>query len=219
MITVILSGSAMDLRYADANTNAVLQAWYPGAEGGTAVADILFGKVSPSGKLPVTFYKDTADLPEFTDYSMKNRTYRYMEMEALYPFGYGLTYGDVKVTAVAWTEKPEKDRPLKLRCTVNNTGVRDTDDVVQVYIKDWKSRYAVRNYSLCGFRRVKVKAGETIEADLTIDPRALTIVDEEGKRYVDSDEFSLYVGCTQPDERSVALTGCRPVEVRFTLGK
>ena len=109
MITVILSGSAMDLRYADANTNAVLQAWYPGAEGGTAVADILFGKVSPSGKLPVTFYKDTADLPEFTDYSMKNRTYRYMEMEALYPFGYGLTYGDVKVTAVAWTEKPEKD--------------------------------------------------------------------------------------------------------------
>ena len=219
VITVILSGSAMDLRYADANTNAVLQAWYPGAEGGTAVADILFGKVSPSGKLPVTFYKDTAELPEFTDYSMKNRTYRYMEMEALYPFGYGLTYGDVKVTASCMDRETKKDRPLKLRCTVNNTGVRDTDDVVQVYIKDWKSRYAVRNYSLCGFRRVKVKAGETIEADLTIDPRALTIVDEEGKRYVDSDEFSLYVGCTQPDERSVALTGCRPVEVRFTLGK
>ena len=99
VITVVLSGSAMDLRYADAHTNAILQAWYPGAEGGTAVADVLFGRVSPSGILPVTFYKDTSDLPEFTDYSMKNRTYRYMEQEALYPFGFGLTYGNVKVSA------------------------------------------------------------------------------------------------------------------------
>lgn len=78
----------MDLRYADQHTNAVLEAWYPGAEGGTALADILFGKVSPSGKLPVTFYYDTDDLPEFTDYSMENRTYRYMKKEALYPFGF-----------------------------------------------------------------------------------------------------------------------------------
>lgn len=108
VITVVLSGSAMDLRYADAHTNAILQAWYPGAEGGTAVADVLFGRVSPSGKLPVTFYKDTSDLPEFTDYSMKNRTYRYMEQEALYPFGFGLTYGNVKVSAAEFAEQPGK---------------------------------------------------------------------------------------------------------------
>ena len=149
VITVVLSGSAMDLRYADAHTNAILQAWYPGAEGGTAVADVLFGRVSPSGKLPVTFYKHTSDLPEFTDYSMKNRTYRYMEQEALYPFGFGLTYGNVKVSAAEFAEQPEKEKPVKIRCTVTNTGKWDTEEVVQVYIKDWKSKYAVRNHSLC----------------------------------------------------------------------
>lgn len=217
VITVVLSGSAMDLRYADAHTNAILQAWYPGAEGGTAVADVLFGRVSPSGKLPVTFYKDTSDLPEFTDYSMKNRTYRYMEQEALYPFGFGLTYGNVKVSAAEFAEQPEKEKPVKIRCTVTNTGKWDTEEVVQVYIKDWKSKYAVRNHSLCGFRRVMVKAGESIETELTIDPRAFTIVDEEGKRYVDSNKFSLYVATTQPDARSTALTGHEAVELRVVF--
>ena len=217
VITVVLSGSAMDLRYADAHTNAILQAWYPGAEGGTAVADVLFGRVSPSGKLPVTFYKDTSDLPEFTDYSMKNRTYRYMEQEALYPFGFGLTYGNVKVSAAEFAEQPEKEKSVKIRCTVTNTGKWDTEEVVQVYIKDWKSKYAVRNHSLCGFRRVRVKAGESIETELTIDPRAFTIVDEEGKRYVDSNKFSLYVATTQPDARSTALTGHEAVELRVVF--
>lgn len=217
VITVVLSGSAMDLRYADAHTNAILQAWYPGAEGGTAVADVLFGRVSPSGKLPVTFYKDTSDLPEFTDYSMKNRTYRYMEQEALYPFGFGLTYGNVKVSAAEFVEQPEKEKPVKIRCTVTNTGKWDTEEVVQVYIKDWKSKYAVRNHSLCGFRRVRVKVGESIETELTIDPRAFTIVDEEGKRYVDSNKFSLYVATTQPDARSTALTGHEAVELRVVF--
>ena len=207
----------MDLRYADAHTNAILQAWYPGAEGGTAVADVLFGRVSPSGKLPVTFYKDTSDLPEFTDYSMKNRTYRYMEQEALYPFGFGLTYGNVKVSAAEFAEKPEKEKPVKIRCTVTNTGKRDTEEVVQVYIKDRESKYAVRNHSLCGFRRVEVKAGESIETELTIDLRAFTIVDEEGKRYVDSNKFSLYVATTQPDARSTALTGHEAVELRVVF--
>lgn len=217
VITVVLAGSAMDLRYADAHTNAILQAWYPGAEGGTAVADVLFGRVSPSGKLPVTFYKDTSDLPEFTDYSMKNRTYRYMEQEALYPFGFGLTYGNVKVSAAEFAEQPEKEKPVKIRCTVTNTGKWDTEEVVQIYIKDWKSKYAVRNHSLCGFRRVMVKAGESIETELTIDPRAFTIVDEEGKRYVDSNKFSLYVATTQPDARSTALTGHEAVELRVVF--
>ena len=134
VVTVLMSGSAMDLRYADQHTNAVLEAWYPGAEGGTALADILFGKVSPCGKLPVTFYYDTDDLPEFTDYSMENRTYRYMKKEALYPFGFGLTYGDVFAEAAEFTEKPQKHKNLKLKCTVKNEGLADTDDVVQVYI-------------------------------------------------------------------------------------
>ena len=93
-----MAGSAIDLNYAQDNCNGILLAWYPGARGGRAIADLLFGKESPSGKLPITFYKDLEGMPEFTDYSMKNRTYRYMEKEALYPFGYGLTYSDVCVT-------------------------------------------------------------------------------------------------------------------------
>ena len=96
-------------------------------------------------------------------------------------------------------------------------GKWDTEEVVQVYIKDWKSKYAVRNHSLCGFRRVRVKAGESIETELTIDPRAFTIVDEEGKRYVDSNKFSLYVATTQPDARSTALTGHEAVELRVVF--
>ena len=100
---------------------------------------------------------------------------------------------------------------------MTNTGKWDTEEVVQVYIKDWKSKYAVRNHSLCGFRRVMVKAGESIETELTIDPRAFTIVDEEGKRYVDSNKFSLYVATTQPDARSTALTGHEAVELRIVF--
>ena len=181
VITVVLSGSAMDLRYADAHTNAILQAWYPGAEGGTAVADVLFGRVSPSGKLPVTFYKDTSDLPEFTDYSMKNRTYRYMEQEALYPFGFGLTYGNVKVSAAEFAEQPEKGKTGKDSLYGDKYGKMGYRRGCSGLHQRLESKYAVRNHSLCGFRRVRVKAGESIETELTIDPRAFTIVDEEGK--------------------------------------
>ena len=217
VVTVLMSGSAMDLRYADQHTNAVLEAWYPGAEGGTALADILFGKVSPSGKLPVTFYYDTDDLPEFIDYSMENRTYRYMKKEALYPFGFGLTYGDVFAEAAEFTEKPQKHKNLKLKCTVKNEGLADTDDVVQVYIKDWKSKYAVRNYHLCAFKRVHLNAGEKETFEIEIDKDALQIVDEEGKRYIDSDEFSVYIGTSQPDRRSERLLKRKPLELRFNI--
>lgn len=217
VITVILAGSAVDLKCADSHTNAVLQAWYPGAEGGIAAADILFGKCSPSGKLPVTFYYDTEELPDFTDYSMRNRTYRYMEGEALYPFGYGLTYGEVSVIEASLTERPEKDKNLQIQCTVENTGRTDVEEVIQVYIKDRGSKYAVRNHSLCTFKRIEIKAGEKKTLNLEVDKRAMTAVDEEGERYVDSKTFSLYVGTSQPDSRSVALTGRVPVEIDVNL--
>ena len=153
-ILVLMAGSAIDLNYPDANCNGILQAWYPGARGGKAVADLLFGKTSPSGKLPVTFYKDLEGMPEFTDYSMKNRTYRFMEKEALYPFGYGLTYGDVQVTQARITNQVTVDSDIEVEVTLENKGAVDTEDVVQLYIKDLESPLAVRNYSLCAFQRV-----------------------------------------------------------------
>ena len=148
---------------------------------------------------------------------MENRTYRYMKKEALYPFGFGLTYGDVFAEAAEFTEKPQKHKNLKLKCTVKNEGLADTDDVVQVYIKDWKSKYAVRNYHLCAFKRVHLNAGEKETFEIEIDKDALQIVDEEGKRYIDSDEFSVYIGTSQPDHRSERLLKRKPLELRFNI--
>lgn len=217
VITILMSGSAIDLRYADEHTNAVLQAWYPGAEGGTAVSDILFGRCSPGGKLPVTFYHDTEGLPEFTDYSMKNRTYRYIENEPLYPFGFGLTYGNAAVTEAHLTGAFGQQKNLSVSYTIENTGTTDVEEVVQVYIKDRGSRYAVKNHSLCAFQRIMVRAGEKRVMNLEIDKKAMTIVDDEGRRYVDSNEFSLYVGTSQPDRRSIELMKKSPIEIPIHL--
>lgn len=217
VIVVLMAGSAIDLNYAQENCSGILLAWYPGARGGKAVADLLFGKVSPSGKLPVTFYKDLEDLPEFTDYSMKNRTYRYMEKEALYPFGYGLTYGDARVAAAEIQNHVTKDSGIELKAEVENLGDRDIEEVVQVYIKDMDSRWAVRNYSLCGFQRVSLRAKEKKILNIKISSRAMTAVDDRGERYIDSRHFKLLAGVSQPDERSRALTGHSAVELAFSI--
>ncbi len=204
-IVINMSGSAIDLSVAEKKAAAVIQAWYPGARGGNDVASILFGDVSPSGKLPVTFYGDGKDLPEFTDYSMKNRTYRYYEGVAEYPFGYGLTYGDCVASnmEVALTE----DGGADLKVTVSNKGKVSTDDVLQVYIKDVDFAQAVRNHSLCGFKRVHLESGEEKVVELHIDRRAFTSVDEDGTRDIFSKNFKLFAGFSQPDKRSAELTG------------
>lgn len=217
-ILVLMAGSAIDLNYPDANCNGILQAWYPGARGGKAVADLLFGKTSPSGKLPVTFYKDLEGMPEFTDYSMKNRTYRFMEKEALYPFGYGLTYGDVQVTQARIANQVTADSDIEVEVTLENKGAVDTEDVVQLYIKDLESPLAVRNYSLCAFQRVALKAGEKKQISLVVKNRAMEVVDEQGQRHIDSKSFRIYAGTSQPDSRSQALTGQKPLELNVTLG-
>ncbi len=216
-IVVLMAGSAIDLNYAEEHCNAVLMAWYPGARGGRAVADILFGNVSPSGKLPITFYKDLEDLPEFTDYSMKNRTYRYMEQEALYPFGYGLTYGDTEVKEAKVLGEVTKESDIRVEVFLKNEGDTDTDEVVQIYIKDLDSKLAVPNYNLCAFKRISLKAGEEKKVEMTVPNRAMSVVDEEGERHIDSKNFKLFAGFSQPDERSRRLTGKETVEIPVTL--
>ena len=216
-IVVLMAGSAIDLNYAQDNCNGILLAWYPGARGGRAIADLLFGKESPSGKLPITFYKDLEGMPEFTDYSMKNRTYRYMEKEALYPFGYGLTYSDTCVTEAEVVGEVSAESDIVLKATVKNNGTVDTDEVVQVYIKDLDSPLAVRNYSLCGFKRVSLKAGEEKSVEFTISNKAMNIVDEDGNRYIAGKHFRLFAGVSQPDTRSAELTGHKPAEVEIAL--
>ena len=200
-IVLLMAGSAMDLSEAQEKADAILLTWYPGARGGTAVADLLFGKASPSGKLPLTFYRNEAlaEMPDFTDYSMSNRTYRYYTGTPLYPFGYGLTYGDTAVTGLTAT----KDTAM---VTVDNRGAA-TEDVVQLYLKDNGSEFAPTNPILCGFLRVSLAQGETKTVEIPIDPKAFTVVNNEGQRIGGSGSWTLYAGFGQPDSRTESLTG------------
>ena len=229
IVLAVMTGSAMDLSFAtDAeNVKAIMQVWYPGALGGKAFADLIFGKASPSGKLPITLYNSIDELPDFTDYSMKGRTYRYMEHEAMYPFGFGLTYGkvtvksaDIDVSAVkaagndnALLEKAE----AKVTVCLKNEGAIDIEEVVQIYIKDSDSSLAVRNHSLCAFKRAALKAGEEVKLILPVSGKAFMEYNEEGKRILDSKNFTLYAGVSQPDERSVKLCGVTPVKIEVKL--
>ncbi|MCM1121109.1 MAG: glycoside hydrolase family 3 C-terminal domain-containing protein [Eubacterium sp.] len=222
VVLCLMAGSAIDLSYAAKHFNAVLQLWYPGARGGSSVADILFGDVSPSGKLPVTFYHNLENLPDFTDYSMKGRTYRYMEYAAQYPFGFGLTYGKTAVMSAEVTEISEKRDALGLpdihiKVKAVNNGARDTDDVVQVSIKNVDSKYATPNPALCAFRRVHMKAGEMIETELIVSGKAFSVVDHDGARIADGTHFEVYAGFSQPDARSVELMGVSPFKMELCL--
>lgn len=209
-VVCVMSGSAMDLRYADEHANAVVQVWYPGARGGKEVAELLFGEYSPSGKLPVTFYNDLECLPAFEDYSMKGRTYRYIETAPLYPFGYGLSYADVNVgSAVADTDSFAKaaEDGVTLTVEVKNIGKMDTQEVLQVYAHVNGTEDEVLNTKLCGFKRIMVAAGETKKVDITINAKAFATVNDAGETGVTGNSADLYVGFGQPDERTEVLTG------------
>jgi beta-glucosidase len=204
VVVVLAAGSALSV----ADGNAILQVWYPGQAGGTALARILFGQVSPSGKLPVTFYRSVADLPPFEEYAMTNRTYRYFEGEALYPFGFGLGYSRFIYSDAYY-------RGGVLNVTVTNAGPMDADEVVQVYIKDHDSPFAPRNHSLCAMKRITLASGTTATVSMPIRDGAFESVDDEGMLTRLGRRYSLYVGGSQPDARSVALTAqaCLRVDV------
>ena len=199
-IVVVSAGSAINPLSDSAN--AIIHAWYPGQLGGRALANLIFGDVSPSGKLPVTFYKNTDLLPDFEDYTMKNRTYRHLENNVLYPFGYGLTYSKVVCKSVVFDLETQT-----ATVSVENMGPFDTDEVIQLYIKDNQSQWAVLNYKLCGFKRKYFKSGEQANVTFAISKDAFEVVDAQGKKYIDSYSFTLFAGVSQPDKISLALTG------------
>ena len=203
-ITVVMTGSAMDLTLLSEHSSAIMQAWYPGARGGRSIGDIIFGKVNPSGKLPVTFYRNTDDLPDFEDYSMKGRTYRFIETEPLYPFGYGLTYSDVSIDEA----RIEGDRTsgAKISVTVRNDSSMTAAEVVQVYAKS-DDIDEVRNGKLAGFARVTCEAGKSVDIVIDIPSDNLRVVRQDGSRVLPEGEIKLYVGFGQPDARTEALTG------------
>ena len=203
MIVVCAAGSSINVEH---DCDALIHAWYPGSEGGKAIADIIFGKVSPSGKLPVTFYNSADKLPCFTDYAMSDRTYRYTRDNILYPFGYGLTYGDVVVTSFSYDDG-------KVNVEVENNGA-DTCDVIELYIKSHCDNAPVYPV-LCGFKRIFVKKGEKLDVEIEVPDKAFTTVSDIGERKQFAKEFTLYVGTHQPDELSCQLSGtnCMSIEI------
>lgn len=215
VVLVSLTGSAMDLSWADEHIPAIVQAWYPGSRGGEAVARLLFGECSPEGKLPVTFYRSVEELPEFTDYSMKGRTYRYMEQEALYPFGYGLSYTEFSLSEpeitvyegdkVSETGIIRKGTGMTVRTVIRNIGKMAGGETVQVYVKSCCD--GTPNPQLKALKKVFLNPGEEQEVVLTLKPEAFELFDIDGAAQILSGEYCVYTGTSQPDKRSKTLTG------------
>jgi len=203
------SGSAVALPWEAQNLPAILQAWYPGESGGQAVADVLFGKVNPSGHLPITFYRATADLPAFTDYSMANRTYRYFGGKPLYAFGHGLSYTKFDFEGGSLdSRKIAADGTVKVRFTVKNSGNVDGDEVAQVYFRHINSAVPQPKLALCGSTRVQLKAGESSDVAVEVPAERLRYWDTERKQYVvEAGEYELLVGAASDAIRYAGISG------------
>lgn len=205
LVVVLAAGSAVNI---EENCDALLDMWYPGQMGGSALAKLLFGDVSPSGKLPVTFYKSADKLPDIRDYSMTGRTYRYCGSDnVLYPFGYGLSYADIRCTGLSCTSGCAE-------LTVTNHSDFPAEETVQLYIKGY-SPEDVPNWSLCGFQRVKLSPAESRRVSIPIPASAYETVLADGTRKIAGSRFTLYAGVSQPDEISRELTGkcCLSMEI------
>ncbi|WP_239700753.1 glycoside hydrolase family 3 C-terminal domain-containing protein [Massilia sp. 9096] len=200
VVLVLMNGSALSVNWADKHVPAIVEAWYPGGEGGQAVAGLIAGDYSPAGRLPVTFYKSADQLPAFGDYRMDGRTYRYFKGEVLYPFGHGLSYTTFRyATPTLSTASVRAGDAAQLRVDVTvdvaNTGKRDGDEVVQLYVEKPNDR---ANPVLAGMRRVHLKAGEHRQVSLSLDARALSLVDAQGVRKLVPGGYKLYLGGGQP---------------------
>jgi beta-glucosidase len=221
-VLVLMSGSALSVTWADKHIPAIVQCWYPGALGGRAVAEALFGEFSPQGKLPLTFYRSTEELPAFTDYSMANRTYRYMKNEALYPFGYGLSYTRFELlnpTISCGGTLPSSD-DVTVAAEVANVGARFGAQTVQVYVK-YLGKDAnvggygagsgnVPNHQLKGFRKTYSEPGKTERVGITLPLEAFALYDEDARLRVCEGAYRVFIGFSQPDGRSIALMGQAP---------
>lgn len=217
IVLVVNAGSALDLRTAASKCAAILQCWYSGARGGEALADILFGKVSPCGKLPITIY-DGEEFPDMTDYSMKGRTYRYLLKKALYPFGFGLSYTDFVFTDFKLDyERVQVGEEITGTVNVANQGSFNGECVVQMYLRYEDIRKNQPNFSLCFFNCASIHRGEAKKIFFTIKPHELTIVTEDGMRIAPKGKFTLFIGDMQPDERSYELTGKNCLETEIVV--
>ncbi len=205
LIVVLQNGSALAVDWAQQHAAAILEAWYPGEEGGTAIAETLAGDNNPGGRLPLTFYASDAQLPPFDDYSMAHRTYRYFTGKPLYEFGYGLSYTTFAYSNLNVPHNVNAGEPIQLEADVKNTGAVAGDDVVEVYLVQPRG-YETPVHELAAFTRVHLDAGATTHVGLTLTPRSISQVDEQGNHVILPGSYKVYVGNAQPDEATGAVT-------------
>jgi beta-glucosidase len=217
LVVVLMNGSAISVNWAHQNANAILEAWYPGEEGGTAIAETLAGANNPAGRLPVTFYKSVNDLPPFEDYSMKGRTYRYFEGQPLYPFGFGLSYSTFAYSNARLSASTlAAGSDLQVEVDVRNTSAVAGDEVVQAYLVFPKLPGAPLR-ALRGFQRVSIKPGATQHVRMTLTPRDLSMVNEAGTRLVAAGSYSLFIGGGQPGTGATGVTVPLTIQGEQTL--
>jgi beta-glucosidase len=217
VVLVLANGSALAVNWANQHVNAILESWYPGEEGGTAVAQTLSGTNNPAGRLPVTFYTGIEQLPPFEDYAMKGRTYRYFEGKPLYPFGYGLSYTIFSYRGLQLVKKTiSAGDPLIAEVTVANTGKREGDEVVQLYLS-FPDAPGAPLRALRGFKRVRLKPGESQNVRFELKDRELSMVTEAGEPIISEGKYSLSIGGGQPNTGAPNVVSAFQVKGNKTL--
>ncbi len=200
-VVVLMNGSALAINWTSKNVPAILEAWYPGEFGGRAIADILFGDYNPSGKLPVTFYKSVKDLPDFKNYNMENRTYKYFKGEPLFPFGHGLSYSKFEYSNLEISDKIAKNDDIVISVDVKNNSKYSGEEVIQCYVtheNDKIQNNPIR--SLVSFEKVFIKANELKKVTFKIPPKKYARISEEGKRIIESGIINISIGGKQPNK-------------------
>jgi len=218
IILVLTGGSPICTPELADMVDAILFVWYPGQEGGHAVADVIFGDVNPSGRLCITFPKSVSQLPAFEDYSMKGRTYRYMTEEPLYPFGFGLSYTTYNYSNIKTDkDKIKKGQSVQVTATVTNTGKTAGEEVAQLYITDVKASAPTPLYALKGTKRVKLAQGESKEVSFEVTPQMMELVTVTGEKVIEPGDFKVYIAGSTPSALSVKLGGAAPVSKTFSV--
>ena len=218
VILVLLAGSPLAVNWADEHVGSIIQAFYPGAQGGRAIASLIFGKYSPSGRLPVTFVRSEKDLPDFSDYSMENRTYRYMKAEPLYPFGFGLSYSKFEYKNLTLSHSSiTAGKDIEAAVDVKNTGSIQSDEIVELYLQDVEASVRVPRWQLSGIKRVTLDPGDVSTVKFKITAREMALINMDGECFLEPGEFKVFAGGSQPDKRSLQLTGGQVLSKTFTV--
>lgn len=216
VVFVMMTGSALAIPWEDQHIPGIINAWYGGQSAGTGVADVLFGDYNPAGRLPVTFYKSDKDLPGFSDYSMDGRTYRYFKGEALYPFGYGLSYTTFQYSGLKAPVSAARNKNITVSAVIKNTGKRDGEEVVQLYVSHDHKKGKAPVRALKGFQRIELKAGQSKVITFTLTPEQLSLVDEkEGKLYQPNDKVTISIGGGQPGVKNKTTSNVTSKEIKI----